>query len=109
MEPLIVTVGWEPPFLAHLNAEMTRQGHQVVGASSEDELRAALADPRVAAAVLGGSLSPWDRRAYRAVITELRPDIPVHLHELRDGDRDLARIVTRTVAELAAGGPAPTP
>jgi hypothetical protein len=95
VEPLILTIGRERGYLAHLNSRIEAAGRRVVGAATEADLRAALTDPDVAAAVLGGALPPDRVARYREILAELRPDLPVHQHDLSDGEGAFDALVHR--------------
>jgi thioredoxin reductase (NADPH) len=105
-EPLLVTVGRLAEILDPLNEELRARGRRVVGATSEAELRTALAGSDVSAVILGGGLSDADRIRYRQIVAEIQPSIPVHQHE-DGGPHGLVTLAERVAAELGGSPRAP--
>lgn len=100
MEPLILTIGRDRGYLAYLNAAIAATGRRVVGAASEREVRDALANPEVGAAVLGGALPLAANATYRQIIDEVRPGLPLYQHDLRDGEQAFGELVAKAADAL---------
>lgn len=99
MEPLILTVGRLRAVLDGLLQQSEARGRRVRGVTTEDELRAALTEPEIRAVVLGGGLPAPDREHYRALILELRPDLPIHQHS-HGGPAGLLDAVDHAASQL---------
>jgi hypothetical protein len=99
MEPLILTVGKLRSVLDGLVQQCEARGRRVLGATSDDELRALLENREAAAVVLGGGLPEPDRARYREIIGSLRPELPIHQHS-HGGPAGLIEVVDRVAQEL---------
>lgn len=87
MEPSILLVGRNLEVMAILTDELRKANRDVTYANSEELVRTRMNESTVDLVVVGAGLPDDIRTSLGAVMTELNPDVEIHMIErIRDGN-----------------------